>query len=188
MTDHSPATIGERIKDAMTLRHMTAADLSRATGITRSALSRYLRGAYEPKRDKLVQLAGALRVNPAWLMGYDVDRDSDVPTPTRPVINIPRKKSQITFNDFETISQMRSKLQEHLIILDDIECHLHRDAQAHLAQFLSKYRHLSPPNRAVIDTTINAMLDAQDGEDADSGQTKKAGTNASPGTEERYPE
>ena len=50
---------------------MTAAELSRKSGIRASSISDYLTGKYEPKQDKIDQLAQALNVSPAWLMGYE---------------------------------------------------------------------------------------------------------------------
>jgi transcriptional regulator with XRE-family HTH domain len=40
--------------------------------IPKGAMSLYVSGAYEPKQDRLEALANALRVDIAWLMGYDV--------------------------------------------------------------------------------------------------------------------
>jgi transcriptional regulator with XRE-family HTH domain len=54
---------------------VTAADLSRETQISTSAISRYLKGEFTPKQDKMHALAVSLRVSPAWLMGYDVSAD-----------------------------------------------------------------------------------------------------------------
>lgn len=69
-----------RIKNAMVIRDMKQADLCRITKIPKSAISEYLSGAYEPKQDKLLLLSRALRVSPAWLMGYDVPM-TDTPSP-----------------------------------------------------------------------------------------------------------
>ncbi len=61
-----------RLRQAMTLRGVKQVDLCAQTGIPKSALSQYLRGAFEPKQDRLWALAKALGVSEAWLMGYDV--------------------------------------------------------------------------------------------------------------------
>lgn len=61
----------QRLREAMELRNMKQADLCRATGIPKSAMSQYLSGAFLPKQDRLWALSGALQVNEAWLMGYD---------------------------------------------------------------------------------------------------------------------
>lgn len=42
------------------------------TEINKSTMSQYLSGQYEPSQIKLEILARALKVNEAWLMGYDV--------------------------------------------------------------------------------------------------------------------
>lgn len=61
----------ERVKDLMSQKDMTAADLARKSGIRASSISDYLPGKYEPKQDKIDMMAQALNVNPAWLMGYE---------------------------------------------------------------------------------------------------------------------
>lgn len=52
-------------------RNITAADLSRATGIDKGAISNYINGVYIPKQDKAYKLARALGVDPGWLMTGD---------------------------------------------------------------------------------------------------------------------
>ena len=63
---------GKRIAKAMAVRNMRQSDLAEITKIPKSSLSLYLKGAYEPKDDRIYILAQALRVSEAWLMGYDV--------------------------------------------------------------------------------------------------------------------
>lgn len=44
------ADFSERLIEAMKIRRMSAADLSRLTGIDKSAISRYRSGAYKPNQ------------------------------------------------------------------------------------------------------------------------------------------
>lgn len=61
-----------RIKQGLSIRGMTQQELCTKTGIKKSAMSQYCRGAFEPKQDKVALIAAALNVDEAWLMGYDV--------------------------------------------------------------------------------------------------------------------
>ena len=61
-----------RLKQALSIRKMTQAELCQKTNIPKSALSEYLKGLYDPKQDRLVILSEALNVDPVWLMGFDV--------------------------------------------------------------------------------------------------------------------
>ena len=63
---------GERIAKALAIRGMRQADLAELAQIPKSSLSLYLKGAYEPKDDRIYNIAKVLRVSEAWLMGYDV--------------------------------------------------------------------------------------------------------------------
>ena len=61
-----------RIKKALSARNMTQSELCSSAKISKSTLSEYLKGLYEPKQDKIFMLSQALNVDPVWLMGYDV--------------------------------------------------------------------------------------------------------------------
>jgi transcriptional regulator with XRE-family HTH domain len=57
MFTNPQATIAERLKVALEYRHMTAAELSRKSKISTAALSRYMKGDYQPKQDKIYSLS-----------------------------------------------------------------------------------------------------------------------------------
>lgn len=65
--------IGQRITTALEYRGMTAAELSRKTGIDEGALSNYRSGKYAPRQDRIYLISQALDVTPSWLMGFDTD-------------------------------------------------------------------------------------------------------------------
>ena len=66
-------TFIERLRQIMSERSISQADLSRLTGLRTSSISDYLTGKYVPKQDKVALIAGALSVSPAWLLGYDFE-------------------------------------------------------------------------------------------------------------------
>ena len=61
-----------RIAKALSIRNMKQSELCEKTKIPKSAISQYLSGAFEPKQDRLLLMAKALEVDPAWLMGFDI--------------------------------------------------------------------------------------------------------------------
>lgn len=68
----------QRFNHALDLRGMTAAELSRKTGIDEGTISNYRKGKYMPKSDKLYLICDALNVRASWLFGYDVNpQESD---------------------------------------------------------------------------------------------------------------
>lgn len=71
----------KRLKAMMSQREITAAELSRRSGIRASSISDYLNGKYEPKQDNIDKMAHALNVTPAWLMGYDTSLNSSPSLP-----------------------------------------------------------------------------------------------------------
>ena len=68
-----------RIKKALSIRNMTQTELCSRAKISKSSLSEYLSGKYEPKQDKIFILAQALNVDPVWLWGYDVPMEKQDP-------------------------------------------------------------------------------------------------------------
>ena len=74
-------TTQQRLREALSARNMLPIELSRLSGIGKSAISQYLSGKVTPKQDKIYKLAQVLKVNESWLMGYDEPMESS-PTPT----------------------------------------------------------------------------------------------------------
>ena len=66
------STFAERLQTGLHERDLKPAELARMTGIDKSSISRYLKGAYKGNQDAVYKIAQALNVSEAWLMGYDV--------------------------------------------------------------------------------------------------------------------
>lgn len=73
------ADIAHRLREAMTNTGKTQADLVRETGLSKSTLSRYLSGKFEPKQIAVNKLAVALNVAEMWLWGCDVPMERPSP-------------------------------------------------------------------------------------------------------------
>lgn len=65
-----------RFKKALTSRKMSQSELCTLTNIPKSAISQYLSGSFRPKPARMYLLSAALKVNPDWLMGYDVPMEA----------------------------------------------------------------------------------------------------------------
>lgn len=66
----------ERLTKALKDKGITAAELSKRTGLAKSTISRYLKGNSVPKQDQAIAMSKVLNVSPAWLMGYDVPSEA----------------------------------------------------------------------------------------------------------------
>lgn len=76
------SNFAERLIQALQIKKMSAAELSRKTGVAEGTISNYKKGVYEAKQDRVLEFSKALNVNPAWLMGYDVPiQDESAHTP-----------------------------------------------------------------------------------------------------------
>lgn len=71
----------KRLEDALNSRGAKQSDLVEITGISKSAISQYLSGAFEPKQNNIYKIAKALDINPVWLMGKDVAMDNNKTLP-----------------------------------------------------------------------------------------------------------
>ena len=65
------AKFAERLKIAMDRLGMNQAELASTSHISKSGITQYVSGKYEAKQEALHKLSVALKVNEAWLMGYD---------------------------------------------------------------------------------------------------------------------
>ena len=68
----------DRMKEVMLNRNITQSELSKATGITQSSISDWMRGKYLPKQDKVDIIAKALDVTPSYLMGWNSSDEVDL--------------------------------------------------------------------------------------------------------------
>ena len=71
-------TFAHRLSNAILIRNIKPAEISKKTGIDKSKLSSYMSGRYEAKQDGVFLLSKALNVNPSWLLGYDVPMEDKI--------------------------------------------------------------------------------------------------------------
>jgi transcriptional regulator with XRE-family HTH domain len=78
----------KRIAKALKMKGMKQYELCKLANVPKSSLSLYLSGAYEPKQDRVYDMAKALNVSEAWLMGYDVpmERQTKKASPSEPTL------------------------------------------------------------------------------------------------------
>lgn len=89
-----------RFNEALTVRDISAAELSRLTGIGEGAISNYKKGKYLPKQLRLATFAKILNVSVSWLLGADV--------PMEPVKTV----SEYTENKYTNINALLDKLND----------------------------------------------------------------------------
>jgi len=70
---------GNRLREALLKKGITASELSRLSGVGKSDISYYMSGRYLPKQDKCYLLARALDIDPGWLMTGIEQKREDKP-------------------------------------------------------------------------------------------------------------
>lgn len=63
--------IKDRIKEAMDKNGINSRELAKRTGLSESAISRYLSGQMEPRAIAVKKLSQVLHADPVWLMDFD---------------------------------------------------------------------------------------------------------------------
>lgn len=66
----------DRLVLVMEQKKIKQIDLANKTGLAPGTISNYMKGKYKAKGDNLRKIARALDVSEAWLMGYDVPKQS----------------------------------------------------------------------------------------------------------------
>lgn len=76
------ATFAQRLREGLDIRQMNQTELAKRSHISKSSISRYIKGDWEGKQGAVYALAKALGVTEAWLMGYDVPMEAEeAPSP-----------------------------------------------------------------------------------------------------------
>ncbi len=66
-----------RLTEALEMRDMTATELAKRSGVSKSNICRYMKGTIQPRPSALISMAEVLQVSPIWLLGLDVTEDSE---------------------------------------------------------------------------------------------------------------
>ncbi|ELP8735236.1 LexA family transcriptional regulator [Staphylococcus pseudintermedius] len=115
----------DRLKQIMSERKISQSELSRRTGIGRNSISDYLNGKYEAKQDKVFELAKALNVNEAWLMGFDISKNREIENSITSIydkLTPPRQKRVLDFAN-EQLNEQNNKvlhINSHNIISEEV--------------------------------------------------------------------
>lgn len=90
----------KRLTKALSLRGISQSELARKLNIHRATINNYISGKHEPSRDRIDEIAKYLKVNPTWLLGYDVD------------VEIEKKQENYNTPQFKILARNFEKLDE----------------------------------------------------------------------------
>ena len=68
------AETARRLQDALDRKGMTAAELAKKSGVSKSSISQYLNGSHAPSNISSAKMAEVLGVNALWLMGFELPK------------------------------------------------------------------------------------------------------------------
>ncbi|MEI8200512.1 MAG: helix-turn-helix domain-containing protein [Eubacteriales bacterium] len=84
------SSFAERLKEA--LENTTTTEFAEAVGVSKQTISAYTTGVRKPKAPTIKVMADILKVNAAWLLGYDVAKNTG---------NISSENGSVTFRSEE---------------------------------------------------------------------------------------
>ena len=98
-------------------RHCRAIDVAEATGISASAICRYLSGTNKPSSDKIIALAKYLLISPEWLLdsseGHMMDYSSrDMAKATEPLLKQIEDKDKIIKLLEKDVERLEAKVKK----------------------------------------------------------------------------
>lgn len=114
------ASFASRLREALDMNHMSAAELSRRTGISEGSISQYLKGTILAKQDKVYAISQVLDVSPNWLMAFD---DPDV--------SLLSEEIRILFNSLSTERQNQALEYLHFLAQQDTEANSGGSPESH---------------------------------------------------------
>jgi len=148
--------IGDRIKQARTLRNYTLDDVANEIGVAKSTIQRYENGLInKPKLPVLQAIADSLKVNPAWISGQDVPMERKLSlnfetnednTPfSRALAKLDTNTDSLTIEDKQAIKNELPKLIK--IIPEAFEKIANNINDIFEEKLLTSYRYLNPDGK-----------------------------------------
>lgn len=67
----------KRLQIAMSNMNINAQELSNRSGVAKASISQYVNGSHKPSNISSGKMASVLKVNPLWLMGFDVPMQAE---------------------------------------------------------------------------------------------------------------
>ena len=121
-------------------------EMARKTGLTKSAISNYINGTREPRQDAILKISNIYKVNPAWLMGLDVPKES-IESLQKKMVNTRLDYFAINENDEDALKENEDKFW---LLHEDYE-------KVKTAMELYKlYENATPEARALIDSFLKS--------------------------------
>lgn len=112
--------ISNRMNTALDNAHITASELSIRADIKEASISQYVNGVHKPSNINAGKMAEVLKVNPLWLMGFDVPMRDDIISGIQQAIDalpsasetISRTFPNLTSEEWEHIKTIRQLNEE----------------------------------------------------------------------------
>ena len=145
-----------RIREAMADMAMSQQELADKSKLGKSSISHYVNGSNEPGNKSAYALAEVLNVNPAWLMGLDVPKES-METLQKKMVEQRLEFLSIDADDQEALNENEKKFKEFkekYTILSAKGGTSKSDIIEKALDFMQRYEDASPEVQAAIRTLL----------------------------------
>ena len=136
----------KRIKEAMTDVCMSQQELAVKSGIGKSSISHYVNGSNEPGNKSAYALAEVLNVNPAWLMGLDVPKES-IETLQKNMVNARLDYVISNDDDEDNLHILETKFKEEKEKYDKVKA---------VNEFVELYENATPEARTLVENFLKS--------------------------------
>lgn len=102
-----------RLQELLELLNISAAEMSRSTGIPKSSISMWLSGERTMRQDKIGIISNHYHIDPSWLMGYDVPIHRDYEQSIEDFRKIAsEQKEMLSQFEYDIIRKFRSESKD----------------------------------------------------------------------------
>lgn len=96
-----------RLREALTEAGLRPQELSDLSGVNKASISQYLNGSHAPSNISSGKIGKVLRVEPMWLMGFDVPKKKELSSDEASKdLELVRKISLLSERDKEVVLDM----------------------------------------------------------------------------------
>lgn len=107
MKNETTKITSKRLKEVLDEFDMKPQELADKTGINKSSISQYVNGSHAPSNITAGKMAEVFKVNPVWLMGFDVEKRKEYSEESaNSDYDLSKKMSQLSSRDKEIVLNM----------------------------------------------------------------------------------
>lgn len=125
--------IGQKLRNRRLELNLTMLQVAKKTGVSEATVSRWESGDIaNMKRDKIVALANALQVSPAFIMGWEEESNNKTKSSKSNCVNLTSDEKNLLDNYSQLNNDGKDKAQEYVSDLTTMDKYTETDLKSKL--------------------------------------------------------